>query len=186
MDIANAFDIVGMEFGTDPSQHARTALKLDSSLAGQGIHDITYAEAGVWVVEEISALNLGDADAIRSRIAVALETISDNKACALWPISAHAHMQVIHQLEHLLIDTDMPADDGQADMAFSMAAKWAEAEVMAVDLEDPHSIADRIAVSARKLEDKENCRQWPGSAYAHRKVVADLTVFLKRTRGTVH
>ena len=83
-------------------------------------------------------------------------------------------------------DASTASDDDQADMAFSVAAKWAENELLSVDLRDPHAIAARISISATKLEDKEICRQWPGSAYAHRKLVTDLTVFLKRTRGTLH
>lgn len=182
MAVSNVVDLIGMEFGSASQQ---VSLLLDSSFAGQGVEDITYAEAGAWVIEEIGAIDLADADAIRTRIAEAEDRLSDNKAIALWPISAHAHMQIIHQLKHLLVDTD-EADESQADMAFSSAARWADNEVMAVDLKDPFAIAERIAISAAKLEDRDNCRQWPGSAYAHRKVVTDLTVFLKRTRGTLH
>jgi hypothetical protein len=163
----------------------RVPLMLNSS-AGKDVADISYADAGRWVIEEIEALDLADEQAIRSRIRASQELLSDLKACALWPISAHAHMQLIHQLSHLVVDELTASDDNGADMAFSTASRWADDEVMKVDLKDPFAIADRIVSSAKRLECEENCRNWPGSAYAHRKVVTDLTVFLKRTRGTLH
>ena len=188
MGISSDVNFSEFELGGQGASAPNVPLLLDSSYAGKCVDDITYAEAGTWVAEEICALDLADAEAIRARIEVAMERLSDLKACALWPISAHAHMQVVHQLEHLLIDIDVDAvpRDTPSDMAFSVAAKWADNEVLSVDLRDPHAIAARIHASAEKLEDKENCRQWPGSAYAHRKVVTDLTIFLKRTRGTLH
>ncbi|MCV9964415.1 hypothetical protein OIU34_21230 [Pararhizobium sp. BT-229] len=164
---------------------SRASLMLDSAV-GKDVEDISYADAGRWVIEEIEGLDLADERAIRARICASEEKLSDLKACALWPISAHAHMQLVHQLRHLLIDEIAEADDADADMAFATASRWADDEVMKVNLKDPFAIADRIAVSAQKLESKENCRIWPGSAYAHRKVVTELTVFLKRTRGTLH
>jgi hypothetical protein len=162
------------------------ALSLDSAAAGKGVSDISYADAGRWVIEEIEILDLADERSIRARICTSEDLLSDLKACATWPVAAHAHMQLIHQLKHLLVDEMVAADDPDADMAFKTAASWADDEVMKVNLKDPFAIAERIAVSAKKLESKENCRMWPGSAYAHRKVVTELTVFLKRTRGTLH
>ncbi|MCS4088718.1 hypothetical protein [Rhizobium sp. BK176] len=162
------------------------ALLLDSAIAGKGIGDISYADAGRWVIEEIEILDLADERSIRARICASEDLLSDLKACATWPVAAHAHMQLVHQLKHLLVDEMVAADDPDADMAFSTAASWADDEVMKVNLKDPYAIADRIAVAAGKLGSQEMCRQWPGSAYAHRKVVTDLTVFLQRTRGTLH
>ncbi|MBY3155315.1 hypothetical protein HFO56_23615 [Rhizobium laguerreae] len=162
------------------------ALLLDPASAGKGVADISYADAGRWVVEEIEILDLADESAIRARICESEDLLSDLRACATWPVAAHAHMQLVHQLKHLLVDEMVAADDPDADMAFATAASWADDEVMKVNLKDPHAIADRIAEAAGKLSSREMCRQWPGSAYAHRKVVTDLTVFLKRTRGTLH
>ncbi|MCZ7862778.1 hypothetical protein O9X98_15490 [Agrobacterium salinitolerans] len=164
---------------------SRDSLRLDSASVAKEVEDISYADAGRWVIEQIETLDLADEQAIRSRIRSSEDKLADLKACAIWPISAHAHMQLVHQLRHLLVD-DMVADDEDADMAFSTASRWADDEVMKVNLKDPFAIADRIAASAQRLESEENCRMWPGSAYAHRKVVTELTVFLKRTRGTLH
>lgn len=164
---------------------SRVSMRLDSASVAKDVEDISYADAGRWVIEEIEALDLADEQAIRSRIRSSEDKLADLKACAIWPISAHAHMQLVHQLRHLLVD-DMVVDDEDADMAFSTASRWADDEVMKVNLKDPFAIADRIAASAVPLESQENCRNWPGSAYAHRKVVTELTVFLKRTRGTIH
>ncbi|MDW9481913.1 hypothetical protein GOB57_25010 [Sinorhizobium meliloti] len=186
MGILN-LEILGKFTHSEPPARvgSRASLLLDSTAVGKDVEDISYADAGRWVIEEIEALDLADENAIRSRICASEELLSDLKACAIWPVSAHAHMQLVHQLRHLLVD-EMVADDADADMAFSTASRWADDEVMKIDLKDPFAIADRIAVSAQKLESKENCRMWPGSAYAHRKVVTELTVFLKRTRGTLH
>lgn len=164
------------------------ALLLNSAARTLGIEDISYAEAGRFVIEEIEALDLADEQSIRARIRDSEELLSDLRACATWPIAAHAHLQLVHQLKHLLVDEMVAASDmdPNADMAFGTAARWADDEVMKVNLKDPCAIADRIAASAEKLASEENCRMWPGSAYAHRKVVTDLTVFLKRTRGTLH
>jgi len=167
-----------------PTPAGQKSLLLDSSLAAQGIRDITFAEAGRWVVDEIEVLDLADAGAIRARIDESSRRLEDVTACAVWPVSAHAHMQLIHQLNGLLPEGAGFVDG--ADMALSAAARWADDEVMKVDLRDPFAIADRIAVAADKLSSTENCRQWPGSAMAHRKVVTDLTLLLHRSRGTVH
>jgi hypothetical protein len=136
------------------------------------------------VIDEMNRVNLSDPDAVRTRIGQSLTLLEDLKALALRPISAHAHMQLVHQMKHILDDDVF--DPAAGDMQFAAAARWADDQVIAVDLRDPFAIADRIAESAGKLASTDSCRQWPGSAYAHRKVVTDLTVFLKRTRGTLH
>lgn len=171
--------------GIGPFGSDRAALRLDSSALNTSA-DITYAEAGRWVIGEMESVNLASEREILHRIEASKALLRDLKACTLWPIAAHAHMQLIFQLSYQLshILHDDPMDGG--DMSIPQAARWADEEVMRVDLKDPFEIADRIAASAEKLSSEESCSKWPGSAYAHRKVVTDLAVFLKRTRGTVH
>lgn len=162
------------------------ALLLDPSFEGK-VLDISFHEGGRWVVEEIEAIDLDDECALRARISTSEEKLMDLKACSLWPVSALSHMQLIHQLKHALMEKfPQPNEDDNSDMSPTAASIWAEDEIMKVNLRDPFAIADRISIAADKLSSEENCRMWPGSAYAHRKVVTDLMVFLRRSRGTLH
>ncbi len=176
-DVANLIEIDGQTRFVD-----HPALLLDSSLAGK-VEDITFAKASQWVVDQIAAVDHHDVASLNAKIDETNDRLEDIKACALWPVSAHAHMQLVHQLRGIL---GRDRDEDTVDMPFSDAADWANNEVMKVNLKDPFAIAERIAAAASRLESPENCRRWPGSAYAHRKVVTELTVFLRRTRGSLH
>lgn len=189
MRVHDGMSIADFEVGSHATRRQPQALDLDSSLSGVHISDISYAEAGEWVIDQIGKLDQSDAVALRARIERSTSLLEDIKAISLWPVAAHAHMQLIHQLKHVLdeITIDENAfNHAVGDMPLTSAARWADEQVMSVDLRDPFAIADRIAKAAEKLASRESCQKWPGSAYAHRKVVADLTVFLRRTRGTVH
>ena len=167
-----------------PNEQAPAALLLDPSFNPANVRDISFAEAGRWVIEEITAIDLADSAAIRSRMDASLARLENLKACAVWPVSAHAHMQLVHQLSGFLMSEQLPAED--QDMSYDHAAQWAVAEVMKVNLRDEWAIAERLALAASKLARSEDCRKYPGSAHAHRTVVSELSVMLGRIRGTVH
>lgn len=158
------------------------ALELDSANDPAKVPDISYPEAAAWAADEIFNYPSGvdDTSAIERCIAESSRRLGDVRAVALWPIAAHAHIQLIHQLRNLINprhDDDMPLDK---------VATWAQAEVMRTDLTDPFAIADRIAVAADKLKNTEACAKWPNSANGHRQVVTELSVFLRRISRVLH
>lgn len=174
--IVNEFGFADMATVTHP------ALELDSRYS-ETVSDISHRQAGMWVAEEISSIDLADADAIRARIRISEDRLSDKVACDLWPVSAHAHMQLVHQLKHLLTENWITNDD---DISLESALKWADGEILGTDLSDPFTMADRIAETAEKLDDTEICARWPASACAHIKVYATLSDHFYKAKITLH
>ncbi len=127
-DVANLIEIDGQTRFVD-----HPALLLDSSLAGK-VEDITFAKASQWVVDQIAAVDHHDVASLNAKIDETNDRLEDIKACALWPVSAHAHMQLVHQLRGIL---GRDRDEDTVDMPFSDAADWANNEVMKVNLKDP-------------------------------------------------
>jgi hypothetical protein len=142
----------------------------------QADQDITTEQARVWIQQEIKRVGeTGQAPfAIADLIRASRISLTKTESCALYPVSAQAHRDIIEALRD------------KADLSVERAARWANEEIMSVDLDNPYAIADRIAVSADRLLDKALCERWPVSAQAHLQVVHQLTDVLARTGRTLH
>jgi hypothetical protein len=182
--LLNVADFEGLSVDGIGHDELPPALLLDSSIDPSSIDDITFAIAGQWAATEITAVDLADETAIRERMEKSARLLEDLTACARWPIAAHAHMQVVHQLSGFLMSELVRGED--EDMSIDHAMEWAAEEVLKVDLRDPWAIADRLAEVADKLSCSEACRQHPGSAFGYRVLMSELSVMLARTGRKLH
>lgn len=161
------------------SERSNRALTLDPSL-DESVPDVTHEEAARWVVAVIAHVDLDDPGQISRTIGASRRLLADEVAAARWPVSAHAHLQVVHQLGHCLIEHAAPADAGAEAAA---AQRWAEDEIIKLDLSDPHEIADHMGEVAAELG-----AEAPGGAksLALTRLLADLKAAYDRCPKSLH
>jgi hypothetical protein len=92
-------------------------------------------------------------------------------------------MQLIQQLSTF---TEEDLLFGADDMNFLIASKWADQQVMSVDLQDAFAIATKLAEIYAKLSDEAMCKMWPGTAFGYRRMLTQLSEFLGRLRTSIH
>ena len=173
-----------IEFCGDAFLSAGTALSLDPSLL-KSVDDISYEQANAWIKDELSTINKECKEELQYRIDRSLELVNDIHMSSCWPIATNAHLHLICVLSQLNGD-QTTSNSGANDMSLVDASQWAEDEVEYRLNFDIFEIADHIAKLADKLRDQQLCEQFPNSAFAYRKLIANLSVVLHEQRGLLH